>query len=79
MEGKMNTGSKRGNASFGFGSFMTVALVCFSMAGCDPSEKQVKEDAEQKANLKNKLIFNGTQFSKGRYKALGKDDHLILD
>ena len=49
MEGKMNTGSKRGNASFGFGSFMTVALVCFSMAGCDPSEKQVKEDAEQKA------------------------------
>lgn len=65
MEGKMNTGSKRGNASFGFGSFMTVALVCFSMAGCDPSEKQVKEDAEQKAKevnntqsevLKSKLL-----------------------
>jgi len=36
-------------------------------------------DAAQKANLKNKLIFNGTQFSKGKYKALGKDDHLILD
>lgn len=61
----MNTGSKRGNISFGFCSFMTVALVCFSMAGCDPSEKQVKEEAEQNTKeaknaqsevLKSKLL-----------------------
>lgn len=61
----MNTGSKRGNSSFGFGSFMTFALVCFSVAGCDPSEKQVKKEAEQKAKevnntqsevLKSKLL-----------------------
>lgn len=46
----MNTGSKRGSASFGFCSSVTVALVCFSMAGCGPSEKQLKEEAERKAN-----------------------------
>ncbi len=44
----MNTGSKCGRPSFGFGSFMTVALVCISMAGCGPSEKQLKEEAENK-------------------------------
>lgn len=62
----MNTGSNRGNASFGFGLFMSVALVCFSMAGCDPSEKQVKEEAEQKAKE-----VNNTQSEFLKSKSLG--------
>jgi hypothetical protein len=45
----MNTGSKYGVTPRGFGSFVTVALICFSMAGCGPSEKQLREEAELKA------------------------------
>ena len=34
---------------------------------------------EQKEELKGKIEFNGSKFSKGRYKALGVDDHLDLN
>ncbi|MCC6816508.1 MAG: rhodanese-related sulfurtransferase [Saprospiraceae bacterium] len=33
---------------------------------------------EQKDKLTGKIQFNGSSFSKGRYKALGMNDHLIL-
>ncbi|NOT36877.1 MAG: rhodanese-related sulfurtransferase [Saprospiraceae bacterium] len=34
--------------------------------------------ADKKEELKGKISFNGSKFSKGRYKALGIDDHLDL-
>ncbi len=34
---------------------------------------------EKKEELKGKITFNGSKFSKGRYKALGVDDHLDLN
>jgi len=75
----MNTGSKRGRASFRFGSFMTVALVCFSMAGCGPSEKQIKEEAERKAKeaenaqieaLKSKVLERLTDPASAQFRKL---------
>ena len=45
----MNTGSKFRVTPSGFGSLVTAAFICFSMSGCGPSEKQLKEDAARKA------------------------------
>lgn len=53
----MNTGSKRGRVTFGISLLMTIAFVCFSMAGCGPSEKQLKEaENAQIEALKSKVL-----------------------
>lgn len=46
----MNTGSNRMVTPSGFGLLVTAALICFSMSGCGPSDKQLKEEAARKAN-----------------------------
>ena len=75
----MNTGSKRGSATFGFSSLMTAAIVCFSMAGCGPSEKQLKEKAERKAKetenaqieaLKSKVLERLTDPASAQFRKL---------
>ncbi|MBK8954063.1 MAG: rhodanese-related sulfurtransferase [Saprospiraceae bacterium] len=37
-----------------------------------------KLDSEEKQQVRGQLEFNGSKFSKGRYKALGKDEALVL-
>lgn len=45
----MNTGSNRRVTLRGFGLLVTAAFICFSISGCGPSDKQLKEEAARKA------------------------------
>jgi len=76
---EMNTGSKLGGISLRFASFITFAFICFSMAGCGPSEKQLKEEAERKAKeaenaqieaLKSKVLERLTDPASAQFRKL---------
>lgn len=75
----MSTGSKRGRIFLGFGSFMSVTLVCFSLTGCGPSEQQLKDEAERKSKevenaqieaLKSKVLERLTDPASAQFRKL---------